>query len=110
MPGLIGEECPHAEFLPLVGQDVAGEACIEDVPAVKLRRERFPFIQSREQSVRLGLLSSKTATMSTARKLTDRLSEFFPDDPLKGDFALFGYGINSAMANDNLIIYTQLLP
>ena len=63
-----------------------------------------------QQSVRLGLLSSKTATMSTARKLTDRLSEFFPDDPLKGDFALFGYGINSAMANDNLIIYTQLLP
>ena len=52
-----------------------------------------------QQSVRLGLLSGKTATMSTAKKLTDKLSEFFPDDPLKGDFALFGYGVNSAMAN-----------
>ena len=37
--------------------------------------------------------------MSTAKKLTDRLSEVFPDDPLKGDFALFGYGVNSAMGN-----------
>ena len=37
--------------------------------------------------------------MSTAKKLTDKLSGFFPDDPLKGDFALFGYGVNSAMAN-----------
>lgn len=46
------------------------------------------------QSVRLGLLSSKTATMSTARRLTAALAEVFPDDPLKGDFALFGYGVN----------------
>ena len=52
-----------------------------------------------QQSVCLRLLSSKTATMSTAKRLTDKLSEVFPDDPLKGDFALFGYGVNSAMAN-----------
>jgi len=37
--------------------------------------------------------------MSTAKKLTDKLSEFFPDHPLKGDFAPFGYGGNSAMDN-----------
>ncbi len=54
-----------------------------------------------QQSVRLGLLSSKTATMSTAKKLTDRLSKIFPDDPLKGDFALFGYGVNSAKSNQS---------
>ena len=48
-----------------------------------------------QQSVRLGLLQSRTATMSTARRLTDQLSAIFPDDPLKGDFALFGYGVNS---------------
>ena len=48
-----------------------------------------------QQSVRLGLLSSKSATMSTARRLTERLAEFFPDDPVKGDFALFGYGVNA---------------
>lgn len=47
------------------------------------------------QSVRLGLLSSRTASMSAAIKLTQRLAEIFPDDPLKGDFALFGYGVNN---------------
>ena len=47
------------------------------------------------QSVRLELLTSKTATMATAKRLTDRLSRIFPDDPLKGDFALFGYGVNA---------------
>lgn len=48
-----------------------------------------------QQSVRLGLLNSKTATMNTAIRLTKTLSEIFPDDPLKGDFALFGYGVNN---------------
>lgn len=48
-----------------------------------------------QQSVRLGLLCSKTATMSTAIRLTKALSEVFPDDPLKGDYALFGYGVNA---------------
>lgn len=50
------------------------------------------------QSVRLGLLNSKTASMATARRLTAALSTVFPDDPLRGDFALFGYGINNAAA------------
>lgn len=43
----------------------------------------------------LGLMASRTATMSAARRLTDALAEVFPDDPLKGDFALFGYGVAS---------------
>ena len=47
-----------------------------------------------QQSVRLGLLNNKTATMTTARRLTNALAEVFPDDPLKGDFALFGYGVS----------------
>ncbi len=46
------------------------------------------------QSVRLGLLSSNSTTMSAARRLTASLARIFPDDPLLGDFALFGYGIN----------------
>jgi uncharacterized protein (TIGR02757 family) len=50
------------------------------------------------QSVRLGLLNSKTASMATARRLTAALSTVFPDDPLRGDFALFGYGVNNAAA------------
>lgn len=47
-----------------------------------------------QQSLQLGFITSKTASMSVARKLTDKLLEFFPDDPLKADFALFGYGVN----------------
>ena len=48
-----------------------------------------------QQAVRLGLLETKTASMATAKRLTERLAEIFPDDPLKGDFALFGYGVNN---------------
>jgi len=47
-----------------------------------------------KQSLRLGLLSSASASMSAARRLTSALAEVFPDDPLRGDFALFGYGVN----------------
>lgn len=46
-----------------------------------------------QQSLKLGLLSSGTASMSAARRLTASLAEVFPDDPLRGDFALFGYGV-----------------
>lgn len=47
-----------------------------------------------QQSARLGLISGKSASMAAARRLTAALAEVFPDDPLKGDFALFGYGVN----------------
>lgn len=48
-----------------------------------------------QQSVRLGLMQSKTASMTAAMKLSGKLREIFPDDPMRGDFALFGYGVNS---------------
>ena len=48
------------------------------------------------ESQRLGLLKCGSATMSTARCLTQSMFEIFPDDPLKGDFALFGYGVSHA--------------
>lgn len=47
-----------------------------------------------QEALRLGLLQSKSASMAAARKLTAKMAEIFPDDPLKGDFALFGYGVN----------------
>lgn len=47
------------------------------------------------EAVGLGLLQSRTASMSAARRLTDAMAQVFPDDPLKGDFALFGYGVDS---------------
>lgn len=43
---------------------------------------------------KLGLISSRCASMAAAMKLTAKLSRIFPDDPLKGDFALFGYGVD----------------
>lgn len=46
------------------------------------------------QSARLGLLKNKTATMASARRLTAALADIFPDDPLKGDYALFGDSAN----------------
>lgn len=47
-----------------------------------------------QESQKLGLLTSKNANMSAAIKLTNRLREIFPDDPLKADFALFGLGVD----------------
>ncbi len=41
----------------------------------------------------IGLLNHRCASMAATRKLTDALAVVFPDDPLKGDFALFGYGV-----------------
>lgn len=47
-----------------------------------------------QESISLQLLQSRSASMSNAIKLTNSLKDIFPDDPLKGDFALFGYGVN----------------
>lgn len=47
-----------------------------------------------QEACRMRLLTSRTASMSTARRLTDAMLEVFPDDPLKGDFALFGLGVD----------------
>ena len=48
-----------------------------------------------QQATRLQLINTQTASMTTAQRLTDTLRQIWPDDPLKGDFALFGYGVNS---------------
>lgn len=47
-----------------------------------------------QQAQRLGLITSRTTSMAAAMKLSQRLAEFFPDDPIKADFALFGYGVD----------------
>jgi len=51
------------------------------------------------QSMRMGLLKSRTTSMSSAIRLTAELAKIFPEDPLKGDFALFGYGVNEATSS-----------
>ena len=46
-----------------------------------------------QEAQKLGLISVKSASWRTVITLTAALSTIFPDDPTKGDFALFGYGI-----------------
>ena len=46
-----------------------------------------------QEAIKLGLLKSPCASMSAARRLTAVLAEAFPEDPCRGDFALFGYGV-----------------
>lgn len=46
-----------------------------------------------QEALRLGLINVKTASWRTVTTLTAALATIFPDDPTKGDFALFGYGI-----------------
>lgn len=47
------------------------------------------------EAMKLNLLTSRCASMSAAIKFTDAMREVFPTDPLKGDFALFGYGVTN---------------
>lgn len=49
-----------------------------------------------QEAYALGLLTGKSVSMNAARKLTRVMAEIFPDDPLKGDFALFGYGVDKS--------------
>lgn len=46
-------------------------------------------------AVALGLTRRKPKDIVTVREITDAFRELFPDDPCKGDFSLFGYGINN---------------
>ena len=48
------------------------------------------------QASELGLTHRRAKDIVTAREITDAFREIFPDDPVKGDFALFGYGVNNA--------------
>lgn len=51
-----------------------------------------------KQALRLGLVKRRTPDLCTAIEITDRFAEVFPDDPAKGDFSLFGYGVNKGTA------------
>lgn len=47
------------------------------------------------QATALGLTERKQKDLTTAREITDIFKDIFPDDPCKGDFALFGYGVTN---------------
>lgn len=46
-----------------------------------------------QSALELGLTSRKSTDLRTVMEITDAFREIFPDDPCKGDFALFGHGI-----------------
>lgn len=47
-----------------------------------------------DEAVVLGLTSRKPKDITTALEITDAFREIWPDDPCRGDFALFGYGVS----------------
>ena len=49
-----------------------------------------------DEAVALGLTKRKPKDLVTALQITDAFREIWPDDPVKGDFALFGYGVDNA--------------
>lgn len=46
-------------------------------------------------SRQMGLLTRKSNDFKAVIELTNKLKEFCPEDPVKYDFAIFGYGVNS---------------
>jgi hypothetical protein len=48
-----------------------------------------------QEAVKLGLIAEgASASRKTAESLTAVLAEVFPGDPCRGDFALFGLGVD----------------
>lgn len=45
------------------------------------------------QATTLGLTRRRPKDLRTAEEITARFREIWPEDPVKGDFALFGYGV-----------------
>ena len=50
------------------------------------------------QACELGLTDRKSKDITTALQITDVFRQIWPDDPLLGDFALFGYGVTQRNA------------
>lgn len=46
-----------------------------------------------DQATDLGLTGRRQKDIVTAQEITDAFREIWPEDPCKGDFALFGYGV-----------------
>lgn len=46
-------------------------------------------------SRQMGLLKRSSNDFKAVVELTNKLKEFCPDDPVKYDFAMFGYGVNN---------------
>lgn len=47
-----------------------------------------------EEALALNLTDRRSKDIATAAQITDAFREIWPEDPCKGDFALFGYGVS----------------
>jgi len=48
-----------------------------------------------DQAYALGLTRRRQKDLKTAMEITDAFRRIWPEDPVKGDFALFGYGVTN---------------
>ena len=55
-----------------------------------------------KQSKHLGLTQRNDTSFKTAQEITENLKEIFPSDPVLGDFALFGYGVDKQKLIDTI--------
>lgn len=46
------------------------------------------------QALEMKITERRASDFTTAQQITDYFRDIFPDDPCKGDFALFGYGVS----------------
>lgn len=51
-------------------------------------------------ALELGITKRKSVDRKTAMEITEYFEKVFPNNPLLGDFALFGYGVNHSKANE----------
>ena len=54
------------------------------------------------QATSLGLTSRRQKDIVTAKEITDAFKEIWPEDPCKGDFALFGYGVTHSRKESDI--------
>ncbi|MDD6866347.1 MAG: DUF2400 family protein, partial [Prevotella sp.] len=54
-----------------------------------------------QMSQRLGLLQQNSASWKSVELLRNQMLEVFPDDPSRGDFALFGYDVSDDRKGEN---------
>lgn len=53
-----------------------------------------------QEAKRMKLITSGSTSMANAIRLSKRLAEIFPNDPIRGDFALFGMGVDENKDNN----------
>ena len=50
-------------------------------------------------ALELRITKRKSVDRKTAMEITEYFEKVFPNNPLLGDFALFGYGVNNSKAS-----------